>query len=184
MQNVTRILEMCERVTNALAISAMFISMIIVSLDAVCRYLFAMPLPWVRFLLILYLLPGIFFMGLPGSYTRGVHVSVDILANAVPARMRLMLLLLARVAGLCVFSLLAWYGWQRFLEAFAKGEIQPGNIFNYPLWPGLLLVPVGTFITALRSAERLIVEARALGAEGGADAYFAANPTTSGEELV
>jgi len=174
MHLLTRALDGVERVTNTLAIVAMFISMLIVSFDAGCRYFLSAPQPWVRFVLVLYLLPCIFFMALPGSYSKGVHLSVDILSNAVSAVPRLALSVLARVVGLFVFILLAYYGWGRFAEAFQRGEIQPGNALNYPLWPGLVLVPIGCALAALRCGERLVIETRALTSTGRAREYLAA----------
>lgn len=163
---VDRSLRRCERIFNTLAITAMFVSMIVVSLDVFFRYAMNAPQPWVRNILVLYLLPGLFFFGLPGSYNRGVHVSVDILSSKVSPKGRLVLSVLARVVGVVVFALIAWFGWFRFAEGFDKGEIQPGILFNYSLWPSMLLVPAGCALAALRSLERLVAETAAL-VEGG-----------------
>ncbi|MCB1342196.1 MAG: TRAP transporter small permease [Pseudooceanicola sp.] len=178
-----RTLARVERVFDTLAIAAMFVAMIVVSLDVFCRYILNAPQPWVRDLLVLYLLPALFFMGLPGSYRRGAHVSVDILANHVSPPWRLALSLVARGIAIAVFTLIAWYGGFRFLEAWAKGEIQPGILFNYPIWPSTLLVPAGCGLAALRALERLVAEVAAM--LGGSQAIESAvRDHAPGEEVV
>ena len=78
MSSVDRILRRVEYATDTIAIVAMFTSMVLVALDVFFRYAMNNPQGWVMDVLVLYLLPGIFFMGLPGSYAKGAHVAVDI----------------------------------------------------------------------------------------------------------
>jgi TRAP-type C4-dicarboxylate transport system permease small subunit len=160
---VERLLSRIEHVTDTLAVIAMFASMIVVAADVFFRYVLASPQTWVTDVLVLYLLPAIFFMGLPGSYTRGSHVAVDIICNYVSARVRLWLSILARLLAFLVFLAFAYYGIFRLLEAVRLGEIQPGVLVNWPLWPSVMLVPLGATLAMLRAAERFVTEASALG---------------------
>jgi len=162
MYVVDRILHRIEYVTDTFAIAAMFTSMALVVLDVFFRYAMNNPQGWVMDVLVLYLLPGIFFMGLPGSYARGAHVAVDIVLNLINPRNRLILSVIARFAAIGVFALLTWYGVARVSSAIRLAEIQPGTIVNWPIWPSVLVVPVGCALTTIRAIERFAVETSAL----------------------
>ena len=162
MSAIDKGLRRVEYATDTIAIVAMFTSMVLVALDVFFRYAMNSPLGWVMDVLVLYFLPGIFFMGLPGSYAKGAHVAVDIVLNLVGARKRLILSIIARFAAIGVFALLTWYGVVRLNAAIRLGEIQPGTIVNWPIWPSVLLVPVGCALTTIRAVERFSAEMTAL----------------------
>lgn len=162
MRKMDGILRRIEYLTDTLAIAAMFGCMVLVSIDVFFRYAMNNPQGWVVDVLVLYLLPGIFFMGLPGSYAKGAHVAVDIILNLINARNRLTLSIVARFAAVGVFAMLTWYGVARVGSALRLGEMQPGTFVNWPLWPSVLLVPVGCALTTVRAAERFAIEMAAL----------------------
>ena len=162
MSAIDRSLRRVEYATDTLAILAMFTSMVLVALDVFFRYAMNNPQGWVMDVLVLYLLPGIFFMGLPGSYAKGAHVAVDIVINLVNVRKQLILSIVARFAAIGVFALLTWYGISRLQTAIRLGEIQPGTIVNWPIWPSVLLVPIGCALATVRAIERFATEMLAL----------------------
>lgn len=162
MHGMDRQLRRIEYATDTLAIAAMFMCMVLVTMDVFFRYALNNPQGWVVDLLTLYLLPGIFFLGLPGSYAKGAHVAVDIILNLISTRHRLVLSVIARFTAIGVFALLAWYGVARVSTAIRLGEIQPGTIVNWPIWPSVLLVPIGCTLAMVRAIERSAVEATAL----------------------
>lgn len=162
MPTVDKTLRRIEYVTDTFAIVAMFTCMVLVALDVFFRYAMNSPQGWVMDVLVLYLLPGIFFMGLPGSYAKGAHVAVDIVLNMINSRNRLILSILARFAAIAVFALLTWYGVARVSSAIRLAEIQPGTIVNWPIWPSVLVVPVGCVLATIRAIERFVAEIGAL----------------------
>jgi len=176
-----RLLARVEYVTDTLAIIALFVSMIAIAIDVFCRYALLRPLPWVTDFMVLYLLPGIFFLGLPGSYAKGSHIAVDLLCNYMSARVRLWLSLFARLMAFSVFLALAYYGAVRFADAVRLGEIQPAVGINWRLWPSVLLVPMGAGLTMLRAAERLFAETSLLGS--GEEPILAYVKQTAQEEV-
>lgn len=180
MRSTDKLLQRIEYVTDTLAIAAMFTCMALVSVDVFCRYALNNPQGWIVDVLVLYLLPGIFFMGLPGSYAKGAHVAVDIALNIISLRKRLLLSVIARFAAIGVFALLCWYGVARVQSAIRLAEIQPGTIANWPIWPSVLLVPVGCALATLRAIERFVVETTAL--LGGNDAVERQIHATAHEE--
>ncbi len=158
------VLTAVEGVTDTLAALAMFTVMIVVSIDVFCRYALNSPLPWSLDLLVLYILPALFFFGLPGSYAKGAHVAVDIICNYIGARPRLVLVVLGRMAAIAVFFALFYYGMLRFLDAVETGEVLPSPVVNWPIWPSAVLVPLGCGLALVRSVERFVVEALTLSA--------------------
>ncbi len=155
---VGRLLARIERVTDTAAAAGMCATMVIVALDVVMRYVLLSPFAWAPDLLTLYLIPGMFFLGLPGSYANGAHIAVDILVPKLPPPMRLGILLLGRVITLLLFAILAVFGTDRLLDAIAEGEVVPSVTLNWLVWPSAALVPVGSLLVMLRAAERLVVE--------------------------
>ncbi|MEM9011133.1 MAG: TRAP transporter large permease subunit [Pseudomonadota bacterium] len=58
--------------------------------------------------------------------------------------------LIFHLAGIVVFSLIAWTVWGDFLEAYAEGEyFGTQGIFTAPMWPVKLMVAVGAAAIAL-----------------------------------
>jgi TRAP-type C4-dicarboxylate transport system permease small subunit len=156
-------LSRVEYATDTLAIINIFACMILASVDVFCRYVLNAPLPWATDVLTLYILPGIFFFGLPGSYSRGAHVAVDIILSHVSDRQRLWLSVLSRIIAIVVFVAIAWFGAERTIEAFQSSEIVPSPTMSWLVWPSVLLVPLGTTLALIRAIERLVAEAVALG---------------------
>jgi len=157
-----RILSGIEYVTDTGAIIAMALAMLVVCAEVFFRYLLNSPLAWATDVLVLYVLPALFFFGLPGSYSRGAHVSVDIICNYISARPQLWLHVLARMVAIGVFFAFFIYGGSRFLETWNSGEMLPSPVVNWPIWPSTILVPIGSGLAFLRAVERFIAEALAL----------------------
>ena len=68
-----------ERVTSTIAAVFMFAIMMIVFTDVVMRYVFNRPFSWAYDLISLYIMAGVFFLSLSGTYAVNGHISVDIL---------------------------------------------------------------------------------------------------------
>jgi TRAP-type C4-dicarboxylate transport system permease small subunit len=180
---IDKLLQRVEYVTDTLAIVSMFACMIVIAIEVFCRYALNSPQSWVTDVLVLYLLPGLFFMGLPGSYARGSHVAVDILIHYVTPNVRLGLSVLARIIAIIVFFAICYYGTGRVIEAVRLNEVQPGMLANWPIWPSVLVVPIGCAISLCRAAERLMFESYAL-MSGDAENIAHIATDESGREIV
>ena len=73
-----------EMVTTLLVLGIMFV----VFGDVMLRYLFNKPLAWAYDLIGLYLMAGVFFLSLSGTYAAHAHVGVDILVQRLPLAWR------------------------------------------------------------------------------------------------
>ena len=59
------------------------------------------------------------------------------------------------VVGIAVFSLIAWFGWQRAADSFRAGDVMAGAI-PWPMWPSIALAPFGATMLALRLAASFV----------------------------
>lgn len=149
-----RALDRVEFVSDRLAALAMFLTMAVVASDVVARYGFHHPLAWVQDALVLYLIPAMFFLGLPGSYARNAHISVDFVILKIPPRWVAVAMLVGRVASIAFFLCVLYVGADHALEAFRSDETVSGVVV-FPVWPSYALVPVGSALVLLRMFSQL-----------------------------
>lgn len=149
LQGIDRELSRVEAVTDYLAAIAMFLTMAIVGGEVVARYLLNSPLAWAFDVLTLYVMPAIFFFGLPGSYARNAHIAVDILVQRLAPLPLAVATLFARLGGIVLFACLFYFGAGLTLETYRSGDTFTGVLVFY-VWPSALLVPTGCGLVLLR----------------------------------
>lgn len=156
-----RALTAIEKVTSIIAACLMFAIMIIVFSDVVMRYVFNKPFSWAYDLISLYIMAGVFFLSLSGTYAVNGHISVDILLPRFSAAIQRLCIIISNLVGLAIFIPIAWLGYQRALENFTSGDVMAGAI-PWPTWASAGLVPIGAGILALRLAVHLIANSASL----------------------
>jgi TRAP-type C4-dicarboxylate transport system permease small subunit len=156
-----RALTAIERVTSSIAAFFMFAIMIIVFSDVVMRYVFNRPFSWAYDLISLYIMAGVFFLSLSGTYAVNGHISVDILLPRFSAIIQRVCIIISNLVGLAIFIPITWLGYQRALDNFTSGDVLAGAI-PWPTWASAALVPVGAGILALRLAVHLVANTASL----------------------
>lgn len=147
-------LNTLERLAIRIVLVMMFAVMMIVAADVFMRYVFNAPFSWAYDLISLYLMAGIFFLGLSQAYASGAHVSVDILQQQFsPSGKRLAEIITAAV-GLLAFAAMTKLGYERALDAFISKDVLAGAI-PWPTWPSIALMPLGAGLLCLRLAVTL-----------------------------
>jgi len=144
-----------EKIASTIAAIFMFSIMIIVFSDVIMRYAFNRPFSWAYDLISIYLMAGIFFLVLSEAYASNAHVSVDILQQKFPEAAKRLTEIVTCIVGIVVFSLIAWLGWLRAVDAFKSGDVMAGAI-PWPMWPSIALVPFGAGLITIRLALHLI----------------------------
>jgi TRAP-type C4-dicarboxylate transport system permease small subunit len=139
-----------EKIASTIAAIFMFAIMIIVFCDVINQ-----PFSWAYDLISIYLMAGIFFLVLSEAYASNAHVSVDILQQKFPEPVKRLTEIVTCVVGIIVFSLIAWLGWLRAVDAFKSGDVMAGAI-PWPMWPSIALVPFGSGLITIRLALHLI----------------------------
>ena len=155
LDKTLRALATLEKIASTIAAVFMFAIMIIVFSDVIMRYAFNKPFSWAYDLISIYLMAGIFFLVLSEAYASNAHVSVDILQQKFSPPVKRLSEIVTCVVGIIVFSLIAWLGWLRAVDAFKSGDVMAGAI-PWPMWPSIGLVPFGAGVITLRLALHLI----------------------------
>jgi len=155
LDKILAALAKLEKIASTIAAIFMFAIMIIVFCDVIMRYAFNKPFSWAYDLISIYLMAGIFFLVLSEAYASNAHVSVDILQQKFPEAVKRLTEIVTCIVGIIVFSLIAWLGWLRAIDAFKSGDVMAGAI-PWPMWPSIALVPFGAGVITIRLVLHLI----------------------------
>ena len=137
----------------ALSVAALSIvvMMLIVSWDAVSRYLLHAPLVW-SFEIITYYLLGIsLYMAVSATFKDGDHVNIDLFRLMFPARLRNWIDVVWCLMAAFVFGLIAYAAWKAMGQSMDRNQFFPG-IIRWPAWVSYVPIIVGSSLTVLRLA--------------------------------
>lgn len=154
-------LTVIERVTSMIAAFFMFAIMTIVFSDVAMRYVFNRPFSWAYDLISLYIMAGVFFLSLSGTYAVNGHINVDILLPRFSAAIQRICIIISNMVGLAIFIPITWLGYERALDNYSSGDVLAGAI-PWPTWASAVLVPIGAGILALRLAVHLVANTASL----------------------
>ena len=131
-----RAIASVSRWMTLVAAIALGLMMLLTAADAGGRYLFSFPIKGADDL-IAFLLICAGTWGLADCEIRGAHVTVDILVDRLPPRLRALLVSIAYIVTIGVFSLIAW-------QSFARGARymnlagEASEVLGIPFWPFLM----------------------------------------------
>ena len=130
------------------------VMMLTISYEVVSRYLFNAPTDWSGEIN-QYLLCAMSMLG--GGYTLLVdqHVRVDIVYRYFSARQRAIIELATWWLLIILCLILIWKGGVAALDALIQGK-KSMSILEFPLFPSLVMVPLGAFLLLLQAAARII----------------------------
>jgi TRAP-type C4-dicarboxylate transport system permease small subunit len=140
-----------ERASLALFRMCVYVTMpglvVLVTLDVALRYLFNAPLQWGRDANGLLLLMTI-FCALPHAWDRAYHIRMEVFYIRLSRERRRGVDVLASVAGIVVFGLMAVQGARFVPFMFTTGET--GEDLNLPLWPFMSFLSACAFVMVAR----------------------------------
>lgn len=146
-------LDRISAVIEVIAALSLALVTVLIFASAIGRYLFAMPIPdsfdISRFLLGVAVMWGLAVLGF-----RGGHISVDIVAEAVPSPVRRWMDIVAQTVLLAFTVLLAWKIQARVAGTLASGEATFD--LRLPVWPFLGLIWLGVVAAVLTTFARLL----------------------------
>ena len=120
---------------------------VLVTLDVALRYLFNAPLQWGRDANGLLLLMTI-FCALPHAWDRAYHIRMEVFYIRLTSARRRAVDVLASVAGIVVFGLMAVQA-ARFVP-FMMGTGETGEDLELPLWPFMGFLSACAFVMVAR----------------------------------
>ncbi|MQA92665.1 MAG: TRAP transporter small permease subunit [Gemmatimonas sp.] len=140
-----------ERVSFELFRFGIYVTMpalvVLVSLDVTLRYFFNAPLQWARDVNGLLLLVTI-FCALPHAWDRAYHIRMEVFYSRFSPETRRRADVLASLAGLIFFGLMAFQG-ARFVPFMIRtGET--GEDLELPLWPFMMVLSICALVVAAR----------------------------------
>ncbi|WP_417721027.1 TRAP transporter small permease [Salipiger sp.] len=144
-----RLLRPLEMAGLAISVALMLLVMVLISMDALMRYLFKAPLTFQFQLTEDYLLVGLVMMGLAWSFRTGGYIRISGLVSLLPHAVvnpvfRIGLLLSAGYIGAA-----AWMTGRKFLQLFRSGEAVIG-VVDWPVYMSWIWLPVGLGLLTLR----------------------------------
>jgi TRAP-type C4-dicarboxylate transport system permease small subunit len=173
-------LRRLERIGDSIAGLLMLAMMAVVAGDVVLRYFFNRPLVWAYDLIGLYLMAGVFFFALTGTYSSNSHVGVDILVRRLPATGRRWAEMFTCMVALPLFILIGIAGAQRAWINWVNDDAMSGLI-AWPTWIAAALVPFGCALLVLRLGLRLAGHAVSLASGRDAVALMPLDGHVEGE---
>jgi TRAP-type mannitol/chloroaromatic compound transport system permease small subunit len=129
-------------------------TVLVISYETVLRYVFDAPTIWGHETMI-FLCAIVYMMG--GAYTlyHRKHIAIDLLYNRFSPRGRAILDLIT-FPYFCLFiGVLLWAGVDRAWDAVIIRETS-GSPWNPPIYPILLMIPLGAFLLLLQGFAKFI----------------------------
>jgi TRAP-type mannitol/chloroaromatic compound transport system permease small subunit len=104
------------------------------------------------------LLAAVIFLALPFAQRHSQHVVVDIIVQMLPRRWQTFLYLLALIATLAAFVLLAVQGVVGARAAWQVSEVSAGYI-PVPIWLAKLLAAIGLVFASIETSRQIVFAA-------------------------
>ncbi len=149
MRIIIQWLDRLEMVIMGLASIAIMSMMLLISSDALGRYFFDSPISGVNEFVTLYLIVAVVYLGLSNTFKENEHISVTIIFDRFPQKVKNILLILNNFIGLFLFMMIFYEGWRITYTAFLTNESHVGVVI-FPLFAAYGLVPLGSAFMILR----------------------------------
>lgn len=138
-----------ELVALVVAGVAIVCAMLLVSADAMLRYLFAAPLAFQLHVSEFYLLPASLMMAMAWGFRTGGAIQISILMAVLPERLAVPLTRLLLAVSAVYMAYLAWRSSLIFLRAFRRHEVVMG-VLDWPVSLSWIWVTLGCGLLAVR----------------------------------
>ena len=154
IKNACSIIDLISLWTGKAASYVILIMTLLTTYDVVCRYIFNAPNIWAQ-TIITYGLCILTFFGSGYAVLKDENVRVDIVYLRFPVRVRAGSELVTWLLVYAFCFVIIWKGWETAYEALIQGEKSMG-IMEFPMFPTLVLVPIGAMLILLQSIVRNI----------------------------
>jgi TRAP-type C4-dicarboxylate transport system permease small subunit len=136
---------------------------LMVSYDVLMRYFLDDPQLFVDDLTS-FLLVAVIFLGAGPVFYKGGHIRVDLVTNRLKpgtqSRMRVITLLI----GIALLGIVIYETGVSTMGAFQTGRVSA--VMNYPLWMGMIFIPLGLILMVFFMAVELVKAMKGRGEKG------------------
>jgi C4-dicarboxylate transporter, DctQ subunit len=139
---------------------------LMVSYDVLMRYFLDEPQLFVDDLSS-YLLVAIIFMGAGPVFYRGGHIRVDLLTGLLKSKMQRRLRVVTLFLGIAFLAIVTYQTMISTITAFQTGRVSA--VMNYPLWYGMIFIPIGSLLLVFFMLVQVVMELRGVPPESETD---------------
>jgi TRAP-type C4-dicarboxylate transport system permease small subunit len=150
--NLEKLIKLFDRIENyfmVLAFISITLMMFLISGDTLGRYIFNSPITGANEIVKTFLIVGIVYIGLSNTLKENEHISVDIVVNKFPEKIKKILSIFVNLLGLLLFAFILYEGSIVTYNAFVSNESFIGAI-TFPLYTAYGLVPLGSLFMVFR----------------------------------
>ena len=151
-KNVKRLCDFIDKLNIMIGKVSSFLILILVVIimyEVVSRYIFNAPTQWVNELSE-YLLTGVVMLGGAYCLAENEHVRVDILHHNFSHRTKVVIEIFTFLLVLTFVTAIVWKGGEVSIDTFIHDR-RSMSVMEMPLFPSMVLVPVGAFLLGLQS---------------------------------
>ena len=137
------------------AVSYLIYPMILILVyEVIKRYVFNHPTIWAHELSA-FLYAIVFLLGSSYALRYNSHINVEIIYSRLSARTRAILDLITWNFFYFFVGLMLWEGWPFALKSIHRMELA-GSVWDPPVWPIKLCIPLGAFLMLLQGSTKTI----------------------------
>lgn len=152
-----RWLQRIESAAMGIAVVALGLIMVLLTVDAALRYALNRPLPFTFDLTSMYLMEAAFFLALSHALRKNDHVAIELLVRRMPRRLRHLSSAAVNLLAIGFFLAVFWEGADFSWQSWIDGEVKTGAIL-WPIWASAVFVPLGVGLLLLRLAHGTAIE--------------------------
>jgi len=130
------------------------VTSVIVCYGVVMRYFFSSPINW-GLEMSIFLLIGATFMSAGYTQLQRAHVSIELLDHVLTPRANRWRYLLGDVLSLLFCTVLTWYSWEYFHEAFQDGRVS-SSTWGPRLWIPYIFMAIGMTSLSLQLLVQIV----------------------------
>lgn len=144
-----KVIRWLDTAVMGVAALAVLVMMVIVSYDAISRYVFNAPLIWAFEIIAYYLLGFALYFAVSPTFSNGDHISIDMFRAMFPVRLRDWLDVLWCLLAAAAFAAIAYAAWHELQVTAARRRFFPG-LLRWPAWISYVPIVVGCSVVTLR----------------------------------
>ncbi len=160
MQKIGKIIDSVNENIGRFVSYFLLLLMFVILTHVLSRYILGRPTIW-SWDTNRYFFGAIVLLGGGYHILRKQVITVDVLYNHFPAKMKAMADMLSFLAILIFCAVIVWKGAESAWSSFLIRE-KSSSVFAPPLYPLRMLLPVGAFLILLQAAKQIIDELGAI----------------------
>ena len=154
-ETLARLSARVDRALLAVSCAFLALMMLHVTFDVALRFLFNAPVVGTLETVSYYYMIIAVFLPLAYVERKGEHIRVDLFVQHLPQGLQLALYLLACLAGLAFFGMLAYQGLLDAWRSTLREETIMSNCLFY-IWPSRWALPIGFFAVCLTLVANIL----------------------------